>query len=198
MNTRTYLINRHKSSISKNWLQIMTTGIILSVMDYCLPAWGNLPKHKYARIDSIMFRAMKLILPTRDHYSQNKLKLYERLNWLTVGERYELYCLSFMYKNVLHTTSLSESLKEFFVKIPETGRITRNEGCFVLPRMKSEFGKNSYFYQTIKIWNCLPIEVKCCLSETAFTLKIREILVRCRSEQFACIDETRIINNFHC
>jgi hypothetical protein len=198
MSTRTYLINIHKSSISKRWLEIITTGIILSLLDYCLPAWGNISKHKYARIDSIMFRAIKLILPTRDHYSHNKLKLYEKLNWLTIKERYALYCLSFMYKNVLHTTSLSESLKEFFVKIPKTGRITRYEGCFVLPRMKSEFGKNSYFYQTIQIWNCLPIEVKSCSSETAFALKIREILVRCRSEHFAWLEETRIINNFNC
>lgn len=198
MSTRTYLINRHKSSVSKKWLHIISTGIILSVLDYCLPAWGNLPKHKYARIDSIVYRVIKLILPTREHYPQHKLKLYEKLNWLTVGERYELYCLTFMYKNVLHNTSLSESLKEFFVKIPETGRITRNKMCFVLPRMKSEFGKNSYFYQTIKIWNCLPHQVKCCSSEEAFSLKVRDILLRCRRETFACVDETRIINHFNC
>jgi hypothetical protein len=69
-----------------------------------------------------------------------------------------------------------KSMKEFFVKIPESGRLTRSEGCFVLPRMNSEFGKNSFFYQTIKIWNCFPTEVKFCSSEKAFALKIRDIL----------------------
>jgi hypothetical protein len=131
-----------------------------------------------------LLRVIELILPLRERSSQNKLKLYEKLNWLTIGERYELYCLTCIHKKFIHTTSLTESLKEFFVKIPETGRLTRNEGCFVLPRMNTEFGKNSFFYQSIKIWNCLPIEVKYCSSEKAFALKIRDILVRCRNEMF--------------
>jgi hypothetical protein len=62
----------------------------------------------------------------------------------------------------------------------------------------TEFGKNSFFYQTIKIWNCLPIEVKYCSSEKAFALKIRDILVRCRSEMFVNSEEARIINHLNC
>jgi hypothetical protein len=34
MNARTYLINRHKSSVSQKWLHIITTGITLSVFIY--------------------------------------------------------------------------------------------------------------------------------------------------------------------
>jgi hypothetical protein len=112
MNACTYLINRHKSSVSQKWLHIITTGIVISVLDYCLPAWGNLSKQKYAKIDSILFRVIKLILPIRERTSQNKLKLYEKLNWLTVGERYELYCLTFLHKNVIHTTSLTKRERE--------------------------------------------------------------------------------------
>jgi len=42
MSQRVYLINRNKNSLSCKWLQIITYGIILSVLDYCLPIWGNL------------------------------------------------------------------------------------------------------------------------------------------------------------
>jgi hypothetical protein len=101
MNTRANLINRHKSSISLKWLHIISTGIVLTVLDYCLPVWGNLAKTKYSRIDSIIFRVIKMILPNRYNRDSNKYKLYEEVNWLTVAERYEFYCLSFLHRNMI-------------------------------------------------------------------------------------------------
>jgi hypothetical protein len=76
MNTRSYLINRHKSSISQKWLQLISTGIILTVLDYCLPAWGNFTKLKYSRLDSIIFRVIKMILPNCYNREKNKNKLF--------------------------------------------------------------------------------------------------------------------------
>jgi DNA-binding beta-propeller fold protein YncE len=60
MNSRPYLINRHKSSISQKWLHIIFLGIILTVLNNCLPAWGNRTKMKYSRLDSIIFRVIKI------------------------------------------------------------------------------------------------------------------------------------------
>jgi hypothetical protein len=174
------------------------TGIILTVLDYCLPAWGNLAKTKYSRLDSIVFRVIKMILPNLYNHEPNKYKLYEKLNWLTVSERYEFFCLSFLHRNIIQPTSLTKSLSHFFVKIPESDRVTRNKGCFVLPRMQSEFGKNSYYYQTIKMWNCLPYDMKICSFVSVFENKIRDLLVRCRNENYVCSEEKRIINSISC
>jgi hypothetical protein len=198
MNSRAYLISRHKSSISQNWLHIISSGLILTVLDYCLPAWGNLAKTKYSRLDSIVFRVIKMILPNVYHRETNKYKLYEKVNWLTVAERYEFSCLSFLYRNIIQSTSLTKNLTTFFVKIPESDRVTRNKGCFLLPRMQTEFGKTSYYYQAIKVWNCLPYDLKVCSSVSVFENKIRDILIRCRNDDFVCTEEKRIINNMSC
>jgi hypothetical protein len=197
MNSRSFLINRHKSSVSQNWLHIISTGIILTVLDYCFPVWGNLPKVKYARLDSIMFRVIKMIFPNHKYQKRNKYTLYEKVNWLTAAERYEFYCLSFIHKNIAQRTSLTHSLSEYFIKIPESDRVTRNVGCFVLPRMRTEFGKGSFFYQTIKVWICLPYEIRSCSSCT-FDPKVRDFLVRCRNNEFVCSSEARIINHNNC
>jgi len=42
MNQRVHLINRYKHCLSAKWLQVITYGIVLSVLDYCYPIWGNL------------------------------------------------------------------------------------------------------------------------------------------------------------
>jgi hypothetical protein len=65
---------------------------------------------KYDPIDSVLFRAVKVILPTKSNTKINKLMLFERLNWLSAAERYELYMLKFIHKNIGRKTSLTNSL----------------------------------------------------------------------------------------
>jgi hypothetical protein len=180
--------------VSQRWLQIFCTSLVISVLDYCLIAWGNLSQNKYKRIDLLLFKAAKTVLPNQKFNKNNRTQLFERMNWLTSAERYELYSLVYVHKNVSNKTSLTTSLLQFFVKIPETERITRMSDCFLLPRMKSEYGKNSYFYQTIKMWNSLPTDVRLCKSSVLFENKIRDILLKCRNDEFVTLDNTRIIN----
>jgi hypothetical protein len=140
MSKRVYLINRHKRTISQHWLQMITSALLLSMLDYCLTSWGNLSKCKYARIDAILFRAVKVIL-----------FLFEKINWLTAAERYEYYGMTYIYKRAINKTTLTNSLSEFFVKIPDNDRNLRNKECFVVPRMRTEYGKESFYYQAIKV-----------------------------------------------
>jgi hypothetical protein len=199
MTQRTYLINRHKNSLSQKWLQILITSIVVSVLDYCLPAWGNLSKLKYARLDAIMFKALKIIIPNSERQLKNKLKLFEKVNWLTAAERYEFSTLSFVHKAIMRKSStLSINMKEFFIKIPQSERNTRNKECFVLPRMNTEYGKSAPYYQTIKIWNSLPFEIQTCESSTLFEEKLKELLLRCRKNVFLSSQEKRIINRANC
>lgn len=195
MTKRSYLISRHKNSLSKKWLQIIVTSIVTSVLDYCLPVWGNLSKSKYARLDGILFRALKLIVPNNEKNLENKMKLFETVNWLTSAERFEFYSLSGMFRTLIMKSNLSSSMSELYIKIPESDRITRNKECFILPRMNTEFGKNAPFYQTIKVWNCLPFEIKNCQTYDLFEQRVRELLLRCRKNHFVHSEESRIINH---
>jgi hypothetical protein len=163
-------------------------------VDYCFIAWGNLSQSKYKRIDLLLFKAAKIVLSNRKFTKNNRIQLFERMNWLTSAERFELYSLVNLHKNVSNKTSLTASLLQFFVKTEtETERTTRMSDCFLLPRMESEYGKHSFFYQTIKMWNSLPMEVRQCKSTVLFENKIQDILLKCRNDEFVTPDNTRII-----
>jgi hypothetical protein len=198
MSERVYLINRHKRIMNQHWLHLITSALLLSVLDYCFTAWGNLSNSKYDRIDSILFRAVKVILPTKSNTKKNKLILFERLNWLSAAERYELYMLKFIHKNIVSKTSLTNSLSEFFVKMPESDRNLRSKECFVVPRMRTEYGKDSFYYQAIQVWNCLPYEIKTCQSSKLFENQIREILLKCRNDDIVYYENNRVINTVSC
>jgi hypothetical protein len=89
----------------------------VSILDYCYAAWGNLPTTKYNRIDSIICRAAKLILPNHKCNTSQKLEIFKKVNWLSAAELYEYYVLQFINKNILNPSSLTRSWTEFFVKI---------------------------------------------------------------------------------
>jgi hypothetical protein len=161
MSQRMFLINRHKKCVNQKWLQIFCTSLVISVLDYCYirVAWGNLSQCKYKRMDSLMFKAAKLIIPQQKYNKNNRMDLFDRVNWLNSAERFQLYSLVYAHKHMSNETSLTNSLKQFFIKIPESDRNTRSTDCFTLPRMNTD-GKNSFFYETIKMWNYLPVEVR--------------------------------------
>jgi hypothetical protein len=194
MSQRVYLINRHKKGISQKWLHIFCTTIVLSTLDYCYSAWGNLPSTKYKRIDLILLRAANLILPSQKHNNNHRLEVFEKVNWLSAAERYEHYVLTFVNTNIINKSSLTKSWTEFFVKIPESDRVTQNHECFCVPSMNTEYGKKSFVYQAMKMWNSLPLTIKMLQSPVVFESNISKILLELRKDDFLFSEETRIIN----
>jgi hypothetical protein len=106
--------------------------------------------------------------------------------------------MTYIYKHVINKTTLTNSLSEFFVKIPDNDRNLRNKECFVVPRMRTEYGKESFYYQAIKVWNCLPYDLKICQSPQRFEEQLRQILLRCRSDDISYYDNDRVINSVSC
>jgi len=85
-------------------------------------------------------------------------------------------------------------MKQFYVKTSEDSQ-TRKTNKFILPLMKTEFGKAANFYQTIKMWNILPDHIINAATLHDFDKLIRELLIKCRENQFVFM-ENRILNSF--
>lgn len=100
MTCRMYMINRYKRYFSQKWIKIFCTSLILSKLEYCLPVWGNLCKSKYERVDKIMLRLSDLVILQKHSKTRHFYNVLEKLNWLTIAERYELYSLKFVYKYI--------------------------------------------------------------------------------------------------
>jgi len=96
----------------------------------------------------------------------------------------------YFYKHFLFKTSLSDSLPEFFNKGPLN---TTSWNNLILPRMNTENGKMSYYYQTTKCWNSLPSEIQSIRNIKEYESSLRLIIILCRSEDCVRI-ESRIFN----
>jgi hypothetical protein len=114
-----------------------------------------------------MLRAIKIIIPAKEPLQDDNLKLFKKVNWLTSAERYKFYSLSFLYKATIRTSTLNSCFSEFYIKTPES-ETSRNGLNLILHRMSTEYGKSASFYQSIKMWNCLPPEKKRIQSSVVF------------------------------
>jgi len=143
----------------------------------------------------VLLSAAKNILPPIHTHNRDKLYIFEKLNWLTAPERYERTSLTYFYKHIFYETSVSKTLKQFYVKIPEDSQSARKQIKYTLPLMRTGFGKASSFYQTIKMWNLLPTSVIHPTGTITFDEKLRKSLVKCRENEFI-YDDTRILNTY--
>jgi len=56
-------VNRYKNSISYKWISVFSCVLLLSVLDYCLPILGSMTNTKYERLDNIILKLAKIMLP---------------------------------------------------------------------------------------------------------------------------------------
>jgi hypothetical protein len=179
MNTRIFMINRYKHSFSSKWLRIFGTSLVLSIMDYCLPVWGNLLKTKYDRLDKIMLRLVNLVIVKT---KLEKYDAFEKMNWLSSEERFSVYSLEYVFKNVISKTAIP-NLHQQFCKKEQSERESKTSNN-LKAEMKTEFGKKSFFYTITKMWNKLPTNIKSIQNFSEFDSTLRKHYLKLRQNDY--------------
>lgn len=159
MTARVHMITRQKNHFTARWKKIFVTSLVLSILDYCLPVWGNLAVTKWKRLNKIMLRAAKMVIKARHFKKPSKLDRVEHLNWLLCHERIDVYTLNFLFKNIWRQTSLTTSF-QLIRKRENFTRSSRQESNFIVPVIKKEIGRSTFSFRAITLWNNLPPEIR--------------------------------------
>ncbi len=173
MTTRMFMINRYKKFFSPVWKNIFATSLVLSKLDYCITVWGNISTTKMKRINHIILRLAKLVVSAKQRHKATKIDRLEQLGWMLFHERLHSFTLNFIFKQIWNKSSVQKSF-HFFVKREDTGRCSRQEHNFIVPQMDTEFGKSSFFYRGIILWNSLPSTIKSSIGSCNFDVHVRK------------------------
>jgi len=180
MTKRMYMVQRYKFQFSPKWRFILCTSLVVSFLEYCLPIWGILTDNKMKRINNILLKtANNVIFNKRLKRNESKIDVFEKLNWLLMHERLIMFTLHFVHKNVICKSSLNECMI-YFERREKTNRSSRQENDFVVPAMKTEFGKSAFFYRSILLWNKLPNSLKLLENFVLFDVELRKYLLKNR------------------
>ena len=119
-----------------------------------------------ARLDNIQYKAAKLVTGAF-HYT-NKDKLNAELGWETITERGNMLSLNFFHK--IHLQETRPLIKTIMPKLDwEKQCLTRSKGGYIPFKYKNEKFNNSFFPNTLKLWNSLSKDIQ---SKDVFEFKI--------------------------
>ena len=175
------------SKVSRRLGQLMVLGILAnqarwdilykltvrSVIDYALPIYGNnLKKTDLSRLDSLQYRAAKLVTGALHHTSKEKLNC--ELGWESIKKRIDFLGLCLFQKIHLHETR--PLIRSCLTKLDrEKRQMTRSKGGYLpFPNYGTKF-QNSFFPYISKLWNNLDTCTKT-LSLVDFKLKLKNML----------------------
>ena len=92
---------------------------------------------------------------------KDKWNKFEKLSWLSVTERRDVYTCEYLFKHVIQKTTLTPTLKPLYLKMPQT-RERRKPLNFHKPRTKTKWAESNFQTKSIEMWNSLPNEIQKC------------------------------------
>ena len=144
--------------LSRQTLDLLFKLTVRSVVDYALPVYYKCLKvTDLARLENLQYKAAKIVTGAYHYTSKDKLNL--ELGWETIQTRGDLLSLNFFQK--IHLQETRPLIRTCMPKLDfEKTCMTRSNGGYIPFKYKSEKFNNSFFPNTLKIWNALPRHIQ--------------------------------------
>lgn len=128
-------------------------GIILPVFDYCDITWSSLLQQDEDRLQRLQHRAARIIT-----LSERSSEAMEKLKWSSLNCRRSYHKAILVYK-CLHSLVPNYFLN-YFKKFSNVHSYnTRHKNRLILPKVKYNFGKNTFIFSGVQVYNMLPDHV---------------------------------------
>lgn len=150
---------------------------IVPCFDYCCTIWGK-GVHSWGNINKIVKlqkRAARIILQCP--YNTSSSELFKNLQWMTFDNRcmYITALMVFKCKNALFPEYMS-NLLSFSSNDKYELRSSKRQNL-LLPRLKTNYTKDSFAYYSSHIWNTLPQQIRQQNSLNSFKANLRKFIL---------------------
>ena len=160
------VIQRIKFKVSRNCLQRYYFSFVLPILEYADTLWSGAHDQDLNKLDKVHLRAMRIVTGATQRCSTQAL--YEDIGWHTLSQRRRIHRLRLFYKirNNLSPDYLMQLM-------PQTVQdrnpyALRNREDLTPFRTQRQFFSKSFFPQTTKDWNELPLELRCAKTLSSF------------------------------
>ena len=159
ISSSTWLLSKIKRFLSIDHRIQFYKSYIQPHIDFCNIVWGSSSESNKLKIYKLQKRACKIIL---DFNVDDVNEAMKTLKIMSIYDRIFLRKAKFMFKvyNNITPTYISEN---FMLRNNANTSInlrSSSTGCFVPPKPRTEYFKNSMRYSGCLVWNGLPAEVK--------------------------------------
>lgn len=123
------------------------------------------------------------VLSKQTFKRKERFNVLEKLNWLSVRERKNVFTCEFVYKHIVKKTTLTLTLQQHYKKPPET-RERRKPLNFIQSPTRTKWAQSNFSYQSIKLWNEIPHDIQKTKHLPEFSRKLRENIIQQRNDMY--------------
>lgn len=168
---KTSFLNRLGNYVSSYTRCIIYKSIIAPHFEYCAMLLVSMNKTQLSRLQVAQNRAMRVILQCKRNTRVECM--LQTLQFMSVRQKLHYNVCIFIFK--ILKGMLPEVLRDRLEIVGEDyGRDTRQKGNIVIQLRKRRSAQKSVFYEGVKMYNALPIEVKQCDKIEAFKRLLKE------------------------
>lgn len=169
------MLKRMANKLTFDAKKIVYSTVIQPNFDYCSTLFLSATNDQIKRMQKIQNRGMRIILKC-DFLTPKKFML-EQLGWLSVSQRiiFNSIVMVFKLKNGLVPNYICDEV--LYVNNVHSVNV-RNMNNFRLPKYKTDLTRKSIFYEGLKMYNELPIDIKNITNLNAFKIKCKEYVKR--------------------
>ena len=155
----------------------MINALITTRLDFQNSLLLGLPDSEMSRLQKAQNSAARLLTGTkrRDHITP----ILKELHWLPVRQRINFKVILTVH-NALHKESSPGYLKEFLsLRCPSRRlRSSADQWLTAIPRTSGRYGDRSLWAAGPRLWNSLPVEMRCLADTTVFKKKLKTFLFK--------------------
>ena len=175
---RLKFLYRQNQFLNQTTRQILANALIQCYFDYSCSSWySGLSQNLKNKLQIMQNKMCSFILDLSPRSHIGKFEL-DSLGFLNIQNRVMQLKLNHAFK-VYHNSS-PKYLSDSFTKRAGAHRYNTRDSQynFLIPRVKGQYGGNTFLFTTVKGWNALPNHIKAINNYAAFKKNVKDHLAR--------------------
>lgn len=157
-----------RNSLTTEASNIYLNTMIVPHLLYCMSSWSQACKTSLKLLESLYKRAIKIHdkKPRQYHHC----KVQSKYNILSFENLIKYNQISALFK-IIHNIAAPPLRKFVTLNSERISRATRStvRGECSVPKRRTTYGQQSFFYKAANLWNILPNEIISCTNHSTFT-----------------------------
>ena len=169
------IIYKVRNKAPQNVLMLLYHSLVGTYLKYGIASWGSAKTTALSKLRSLQNKVVRYI--THSSRFTNVTSEYKKLGILKLDEIYFSEVGKFMHRN--NNTTLPLSFDGYYKHIqhPHNTR-TRLHSEYILPRPRTELGKQSIKYTGIKIWSEIPHCIRSHANPDIFSTHLKSYILQ--------------------
>lgn len=166
------ILIRSRPFFSHSILLSLYYAFIHSHINYCITTWGNTYNTHLAPLQTVQNKAIRIV--TSSSCNSNSKQLFYAYNVLTVHDTVKYSLAIWLFKHINNRCPFSIIPSSSLLN-PNNTRFALQKN-FILPKIRTNYGKQTAHFSAFSIWNSLPSVLKS-MTLSSFVKDLRKFLI---------------------